>query len=69
MLAVKGLAVLTGTVRNSIIFPEAKISFLGRSLAARLITTGDHYITSLSPSYFSIMQDTKLRVPVELLLE
>jgi hypothetical protein len=69
MLAVKGLAVLTGAVSNSVIFREIKIYLLGRSFVARLITTGDHYITSLSVSHFSIIQDIKLCVPMELLLE
>jgi hypothetical protein len=38
-------------------------------LVARLITTGDHYITSISASDFSIMQNTKPCIPMELPFE
>lgn len=69
MLAVKGLPVLTRALRNSIIFREMRFPFWGDLYLQGSSPLGGHYITSLSARNFSIMRDTKLRVPVELLLE
>ena len=69
MLAVKGLAVLTRALRYSIIFREMRFPFWGDLWLQGSLPLGNHYITPLSVSDFLIMQDTKLRVPMELPLE
>jgi hypothetical protein len=69
MLAIKGLTVLTGALRNSIIFREMRFPFWGDLWLQGSLPLGNRYITSLSVSDFLVMQNTKLRVPIELPLE